>query len=185
MPVRGRLSPFGRCAPCRAFKPSAFPPSRFGIVQAGLGLSTQLGVGSSCSARHRSNASHCRGVIIAPMRASSPVATLPPRHLPDGKSTSALALRRRFNGNKMITTSGGGALVCSSPEDANTVMWYATQARDSYPYYQHTAIGYNYRMSQPTQRARAETKLAWAMPSRKEEKTRSGLTSAQVSVAGR
>ena len=52
-----------------------------------------------------------------------------------------------FNGNKMITTSGGGALVCSSPEDANTVMWYATQARDSYPYYQHTAIGYNYRMS--------------------------------------
>ena len=39
--------------------------------------------------------------------------------------------------------------MCSSPEDANTVMWYATQARDSYPYYQHTAIGYNYRMSQP------------------------------------
>ena len=52
-----------------------------------------------------------------------------------------------FNGNKMITTSGGGALVCQSVEDKNTVMWYATQARDAYPYYQHTAIGYNYRMS--------------------------------------
>ena len=52
-----------------------------------------------------------------------------------------------FNGNKMITTSGGGALICRSAEAANTVMWYATQARDAYPYYQHTAIGYNYRMS--------------------------------------
>ena len=52
-----------------------------------------------------------------------------------------------FNGNKMITTSGGGALICSSKEDANEVMWYATQARDAYPYYHHTAIGYNYRMS--------------------------------------
>ncbi len=52
-----------------------------------------------------------------------------------------------FNGNKMITTSGGGALVCRSAEDADNVMWYATQARDAYPYYQHTAIGYNYRMS--------------------------------------
>ena len=52
-----------------------------------------------------------------------------------------------FNGNKMITTSGGGALICRNKEDANTVMWYATQARDAYPYYQHTAIGYNYRMS--------------------------------------
>ena len=52
-----------------------------------------------------------------------------------------------FNGNKMITTSGGGALICRSAEDANNVMWYATQARDAYPYYQHTAIGYNYRMS--------------------------------------
>ena len=52
-----------------------------------------------------------------------------------------------FNGNKMITTSGGGALICRSAEDANTVMWYATQARDAYPYYEHTAIGYNYRMS--------------------------------------
>ena len=52
-----------------------------------------------------------------------------------------------FNGNKMITTSGGGALVCRNAEDANTIMWYATQARDAYPYYEHTAIGYNYRMS--------------------------------------
>lgn len=52
-----------------------------------------------------------------------------------------------FNGNKMITTSGGGALICRNAEDANQVMWLATQARDAYPYYQHTAIGFNYRMS--------------------------------------
>ena len=52
-----------------------------------------------------------------------------------------------FNGNKMITTSGGGALICQNAEDANEIMWYATQARDAYPYYEHTAIGYNYRMS--------------------------------------
>ena len=52
-----------------------------------------------------------------------------------------------FNGNKMITTSGGGALICNQPSDANTIMWYATQAREAYPYYQHEAIGYNYRMS--------------------------------------
>jgi dTDP-4-amino-4,6-dideoxygalactose transaminase len=65
-----------------------------------------------------------------------------------------------FNGNKMITTSGGGALICGGQqstvngqpsrtpvEDANEIMWYATQARDAYPYYEHTAIGYNYRMS--------------------------------------
>ena len=52
-----------------------------------------------------------------------------------------------FNGNKMITTSGGGALICQNAKDANDVMWYATQARDAYPYYEHTAIGYNYRMS--------------------------------------
>ena len=52
-----------------------------------------------------------------------------------------------FNGNKMITTSGGGALICRNKEEANQVMWLATQARDSYPYYQHTAIGFNYRMS--------------------------------------
>lgn len=52
-----------------------------------------------------------------------------------------------FNGNKMITTSGGGALICPNEEEWRRVMWYATQARDSYPYYQHTEIGYNYRMS--------------------------------------
>ena len=52
-----------------------------------------------------------------------------------------------FNGNKMITTSGGGALICGSEEEKNKVMWYATQAREAYPYYQHEAIGYNYRMS--------------------------------------
>jgi len=49
-----------------------------------------------------------------------------------------------FNGNKMITTSGGGALICKDAESKNQIMWYATQA---YPYYQHEAIGYNYRMS--------------------------------------
>ena len=52
-----------------------------------------------------------------------------------------------FNGNKMITTSGGGALICHSKEDANEIKWYATQARDAYPYYHHSAIGFNYRMS--------------------------------------
>jgi len=52
-----------------------------------------------------------------------------------------------FNGNKMITTSGGGALVCDNAELKNKIMWYATQARDAYSYYQHSAIGYNYRMS--------------------------------------
>ncbi len=52
-----------------------------------------------------------------------------------------------FNGNKMITTSGGGALVCPDSESKNKIMWYATQARESYPYYQHEEIGYNYRMS--------------------------------------
>ena len=52
-----------------------------------------------------------------------------------------------FNGNKMITTSGGGALICEDAEAKNKIMWYATQARDAYPYYEHTAIGYNYRMS--------------------------------------
>jgi Predicted pyridoxal phosphate-dependent enzyme apparently involved in regulation of cell wall biogenesis len=52
-----------------------------------------------------------------------------------------------FNGNKMITTSGGGALICKDTESKNNIMWYATQARDAYPYYQHTVIGYNYRMS--------------------------------------
>ena len=52
-----------------------------------------------------------------------------------------------FNGNKMITTSGGGALICPNKEAWQKVMWLATQARESYPYYQHEAIGYNYRMS--------------------------------------
>ena len=52
-----------------------------------------------------------------------------------------------FNGNKMITTSGGGALVCENAELKNEVMWYATQAREAYPYYQHEEVGYNYRMS--------------------------------------
>ena len=52
-----------------------------------------------------------------------------------------------FNGNKMITTSGGGALICEDAAAKNKIMWYATQARESYPYYQHEAIGYNYRLS--------------------------------------
>ena len=52
-----------------------------------------------------------------------------------------------FNGNKMITTSGGGALICPDAEARQQIMWYATQARESDPYYQHEAIGYNYRMS--------------------------------------
>ena len=52
-----------------------------------------------------------------------------------------------FNGNKMITTSGGGALICDDKESKNNIMFYATQAREAYPYYQHEHIGYNYRMS--------------------------------------
>ena len=52
-----------------------------------------------------------------------------------------------FNGNKMITTSGGGALLCQHTEDKEKIMWYATQAREAYPYYQHEEVGYNYRMS--------------------------------------
>ena len=52
-----------------------------------------------------------------------------------------------FNGNKMITTSGGGALVCSTDEQKKRIMFYATQAREPFPYYQHKEIGYNYRMS--------------------------------------
>ncbi|MBD5221990.1 MAG: aminotransferase class I/II-fold pyridoxal phosphate-dependent enzyme [Bacteroidales bacterium] len=52
-----------------------------------------------------------------------------------------------FNGNKIITTSGGGALICPDEKKARRILWYATQARESYPYYQHEAIGYNYRMS--------------------------------------
>lgn len=52
-----------------------------------------------------------------------------------------------FNGNKMITTSGGGALICPDADTKRDVMFYATQARENYPYYQHEKIGYNYRMS--------------------------------------
>lgn len=52
-----------------------------------------------------------------------------------------------FNGNKMITTSGGGALICPDEEAWRKIMWYATQARESFPYYQHEVVGYNYRLS--------------------------------------
>ena len=52
-----------------------------------------------------------------------------------------------FNGNKMITTSGGGALICGDDSSKQQIMFYATQAREAYPYYQHEKIGYNYRMS--------------------------------------
>lgn len=52
-----------------------------------------------------------------------------------------------FNGNKMITTGGGGALLCRTKEEAQRVKFYATQAREPYPWYQHEVIGYNYRLS--------------------------------------
>lgn len=52
-----------------------------------------------------------------------------------------------FNGNKMITTSGGGALICPDDQAWKNIMFLATQARESYPYYQHEQIGYNYRLS--------------------------------------
>ncbi len=52
-----------------------------------------------------------------------------------------------FNGNKMITTSGGGALICPNEELKKKVVFYATQARECFPYYQHEKIGFNYRMS--------------------------------------
>jgi len=52
-----------------------------------------------------------------------------------------------FNGNKMITTSGGGALICKDAAAKQQIMWLATQAREAYPYYQHEAIGFNYRLS--------------------------------------
>jgi dTDP-4-amino-4,6-dideoxygalactose transaminase len=52
-----------------------------------------------------------------------------------------------FNGNKMITTSGGGALICPDKEAKELMKWYSMQAREAYPYYQHETIGYNYRMS--------------------------------------
>lgn len=52
-----------------------------------------------------------------------------------------------FNGNKIITTSGGGALVCHTQEDKDKAVFLSTQARDNAPHYQHSYIGYNYRMS--------------------------------------
>lgn len=52
-----------------------------------------------------------------------------------------------FNGNKMITTSGGGALICRTKDEADRAKFYATQARDQAPHYQHSEVGYNYRMS--------------------------------------
>ncbi|MBQ9522420.1 MAG: aminotransferase class I/II-fold pyridoxal phosphate-dependent enzyme [Paludibacteraceae bacterium] len=52
-----------------------------------------------------------------------------------------------FNGNKMITTSGGGALICPDEAAKQEIMFLATQAREAYPYYQHERIGYNYRLS--------------------------------------
>jgi dTDP-4-amino-4,6-dideoxygalactose transaminase len=52
-----------------------------------------------------------------------------------------------FNGNKMITTSGGGALITEDEDHWREIMMYATQYRESYPYYQHEKMGYNYRMS--------------------------------------
>ncbi|MGO3708423.1 MAG: DegT/DnrJ/EryC1/StrS family aminotransferase [Mesonia hippocampi] len=52
-----------------------------------------------------------------------------------------------FNGNKIITTSGGGALVCATTQAKQKTVFYATQARDNAPHYQHTHIGYNYRLS--------------------------------------
>lgn len=52
-----------------------------------------------------------------------------------------------FNGNKMITTSGGGALICPDPETKKKMLLYATQAREPFPYYQHENLGYNYRLS--------------------------------------
>ncbi|GIJ93936.1 pyridoxal phosphate-dependent aminotransferase [Capnocytophaga stomatis] len=55
-----------------------------------------------------------------------------------------------FNGNKIITTSGGGALVCKKTEQKEKVVFLSTQARDNAPHYQHSHIGYNYRMSNIT-----------------------------------
>ncbi|WP_127846784.1 DegT/DnrJ/EryC1/StrS family aminotransferase [Psychroflexus aestuariivivens] len=52
-----------------------------------------------------------------------------------------------FNGNKIITTSGGGALVCPTESDKQKIVYYSTQARDNAPHYQHSEIGFNYRMS--------------------------------------
>jgi dTDP-4-amino-4,6-dideoxygalactose transaminase len=56
-------------------------------------------------------------------------------------------MEKVFLGNKMITTSGGGALIVPNEAAKKEIMFYATQAREAYPYYQHEKIGYNYRMS--------------------------------------
>lgn len=52
-----------------------------------------------------------------------------------------------FNGNKMITTSGGGALICPNAESKQNAIFYATQAKEPIPYYQHEVVGFNYRLS--------------------------------------
>lgn len=52
-----------------------------------------------------------------------------------------------FNGNKIITTSGGGMLLTDSDDDADKALFWATQSRDKAPWYQHSEVGYNYRMS--------------------------------------
>ena len=52
-----------------------------------------------------------------------------------------------FNGNKIITTSGGGAIVTKTATQKEKAVFYATQSRDAAPHYQHSEIGYNYRMS--------------------------------------
>ena len=56
-------------------------------------------------------------------------------------------LSLRMHGNKMITTSGGGALITNNEDEWREIMMYATQYRESYPYYQHEKIGFNYRLS--------------------------------------
>ena len=67
----------------------------------------------------------------------------------DGKALGTFGLFGvlSFNGNKMITTSGGGALICPDPETKKKMLHYATQAREPFPYYQHENLGYNYRLS--------------------------------------
>ena len=52
-----------------------------------------------------------------------------------------------FNGNKIITTSGGGMLMCNDEATRKKVLFWATQSREPFPWYQHEEIGYNYRMS--------------------------------------
>lgn len=74
-----------------------------------------------------------------------------------------------FNGNKIITTSGGGALVCPDKESADRVKFLSTQARENRPYYYHTTIGYNYRLSNVSAAigcAQAE-ELAWRVERRR------------------